>query len=250
MTLTLDQCVLEIEGLLPASEPKSGWGSIISAHQYRPLLDFVRDVAPAPARILDWGCGRGFLAYWLVGNGYDVAATDFWEIGLVPILLRRDPERFSFDLAADPVALPYGDGEFDHVISAGVLEHVREGGGTELGSLAEIHRVLRPGGRLFVTHLPSQRAWPDEFARRFMPRAHTHQYRYSLGDVRTMLTQSGFELDRVTRTGAIPRNPLSRLPRWISDSPSVARALDATDRAACELVGDRAQNIAFIARRV
>lgn len=48
---------------------------------------------------------------------------------------------------ADGAALPFGDGSFDAVISAELLEHVP----SPERVLREVHRVLRPGGRLLIT---------------------------------------------------------------------------------------------------
>src|ERR1700754_684513 len=43
--------------------------------------------------------------------------------------------------------LPFGDGSFDAAMLTQVLEHVPEPSGV----VAEVHRILRPGGRLLVT---------------------------------------------------------------------------------------------------
>src|SRR5262245_30808593 len=48
--------------------------------------------------------------------------------------------------------LPYPDAAFDAVIASGVLEHVPMG----YESLKELHRVLRPDGRLIITYLPNR----------------------------------------------------------------------------------------------
>jgi ubiquinone/menaquinone biosynthesis C-methylase UbiE len=51
-------------------------------------------------------------------------------------------------MAGDVMAMPFPDGSFDVVLAMGVLEY------TDLPvALKEIHRVLRPGGRLLVTML-------------------------------------------------------------------------------------------------
>jgi SAM-dependent methyltransferase len=49
----------------------------------------------------------------------------------------------------DATALPYADGAFDHCICVSVLEHV--GAGKDAAALAEMWRVLRPGGTLHLT---------------------------------------------------------------------------------------------------
>jgi len=52
---------------------------------------------------------------------------------------------------------PYLD-KFDAVVSVGVLEHVKETGGSEIGSLREIFRILKLNGYLSVTTFPTSLA--------------------------------------------------------------------------------------------
>jgi SAM-dependent methyltransferase len=54
----------------------------------------------------------------------------------------------------DALALPFPDGHFDEVVAAEILEHVPD----DKRAMAEIERVLRPGGRAAVT-VP--RWWPE-----------------------------------------------------------------------------------------
>jgi SAM-dependent methyltransferase len=50
---------------------------------------------------------------------------------------------------ADGRSLPYGDATFDHAYSVSVLEHISDRGDEQ--ALGELARVVRPGGRVFVT---------------------------------------------------------------------------------------------------
>jgi SAM-dependent methyltransferase len=58
-------------------------------------------------------------------------------------------------VVADARHLPFADGEFDVVIAAEVLEHIHD----DRAAIAELGRVLRPGGVLAVT-VP--RWWPEK----------------------------------------------------------------------------------------
>lgn len=93
-------------------------------------------------RVLDVGCGhRGFLR--------DVYVTVRHVCGIDPNegALRRNeviPQRVA-GLAGE---LPFRDGSFDLVVSAWVVEHLDD----PEGAFREIHRVLRPGGKVvFLT---------------------------------------------------------------------------------------------------
>ncbi len=128
-----------------------------------------RDVAaavPIGARVLELGCGPGHLAMRLVrDHGLDVVALD-----LDPAMVERASlgaqrlvgvPRPAF-VVGDAAALPFADSEFDVVLSTLSLHHWTD----PAGAIAEIARVLRPGGRVLVWdilpgRLPMHRHAPD-----------------------------------------------------------------------------------------
>jgi ubiquinone/menaquinone biosynthesis C-methylase UbiE len=107
-------------------------------------------VAAQPGeRILDVGCGPGYY----VGELAEEVGPDGHVSGLDPsepmlaLARGRCAESANVDFqVGDATALPYGDGEFDAVVSVQVLEYV----GDVEAALAEFRRVLRPGGRVVL----------------------------------------------------------------------------------------------------
>ena len=81
----------------------------------------------------------------------------------------------------DALRLPFTDGAFDRVIAAEVLEHIPD----DAGAMAELARVLRPGGTIAVTvpaWLPEKVCWAAHRrvprpVRRGRPRPHLHARR-------------------------------------------------------------------------
>jgi SAM-dependent methyltransferase len=100
-----------------------------------------RAVAEArPRRVLEVGCGQGWLAERIQQElDCDVVAVDQSE-HMVELTRARGVRAE----VADAQELPFADGEFDCVVAAWMLFHVREVD----KALAELARVLRPGGRL------------------------------------------------------------------------------------------------------
>jgi SAM-dependent methyltransferase len=93
-----------------------------------------------PRRVLEVGCGRGELAERIARElGADVAAIDS-----SPRMVELTRSRGIDAELADAAALPFADGAFDCTVAAWMLYHVID---LEL-ALAELHRVLRPAGRL------------------------------------------------------------------------------------------------------
>lgn len=86
-----------------------------------------------------------------------------------------------------PWVLPYADGSFDAVLAGGTLEHVAHQDHT----LDELWRVLQPGGRLVLTHLPNAASWSEWLSRRLHP-AQAHHRRYRLAPLRRHLLARGF----------------------------------------------------------
>ena len=119
-------------------------------------VDFDRfPVAPGD-RVLDMGCGGGRHAFALYRLGADVTALDRSASDLVEVEQMFAAMRAEGEVPAgararavrgDAYALPFEDGAFDAVVAAEVLEHLPE----DEAAMAELFRVLRPGGLLAVT---------------------------------------------------------------------------------------------------
>jgi ubiquinone/menaquinone biosynthesis C-methylase UbiE len=97
--------------------------------------------------VLDLGCGTGRHALWLAANGATVTAVDFSEGMLEEARRKPSADRVRFLCHDLHLPLPFGDSEFDLVVSGLVLEHLRELD----GFFAEIKRVLRAEGRAVVS---------------------------------------------------------------------------------------------------
>jgi SAM-dependent methyltransferase len=99
---------------------------------------------PAGRTILDLGCGYGELSVWLALKGAAVTARDISPamIDVTRRLARRFGVEDRLTFSAGPgESLPYPDGAFDAVFGHDVLHHL-----DLRAALAEIRRVLRPGG--------------------------------------------------------------------------------------------------------
>ncbi len=93
-------------------------------------------------RVLDLGCGPGFYTAALRAVGADVTPVDNSEEELA--LAGGPPEGA---LIADAGALPLADGSVDGVFCSNLLEHTPDAAPV----IAEIERVLRPGGWAYVS---------------------------------------------------------------------------------------------------
>jgi SAM-dependent methyltransferase len=108
--------------------------------EHGPEVVFAEVAALAPARVLEVGCGPGELAERLVRElGAEVTAVD-----VSPRMVDLARARGVDARVGDVQELPFEPGSFDCVVAAWVLFHVPD---LDRG-LAEIARVLRPGGSL------------------------------------------------------------------------------------------------------
>lgn len=106
---------------------------------------------PANARILELGCGHGLL--WKenanrIPAGWNIALSDFSQ-GMLDAAWRNlvvIGRAFQFK-EIDAQSIPYADETFDAVVANHMLYHVPD----RPKAIAEIKRVLKPGGCLFAT---------------------------------------------------------------------------------------------------
>ncbi len=130
-------------------------------------VDFDRLGLSTGERVLDMGCGAGRHAFEMYRRGADVIALDMdadelagvselfaamREAGEVPVGAEADVKQ------GDALNLPFPDEEFDRVVASEVLEHIPD----DEAAIAELVRVLRPGGTIAVTvprWLPEKICW-------------------------------------------------------------------------------------------
>ena len=108
------------------------------------MLRLAGDVAGR--RILDAGCGSGPLAAALRDAGADVTGLDV-SAAMVDLARQRLGEDADLHVADLGAPLPFADDEFDDVVASLVLHYLEDWS----GPLAELHRVLKPGGRLLLS---------------------------------------------------------------------------------------------------
>lgn len=107
-------------------------------------------IIPQQARVLELGCGPGDL--WVrnldrIPAGWQITLSDF-SPGMLEkarASLQRSDHPFAY-AQIDAQAIPYADGYFDAVIANHMLYHVPD----RAQALAEIRRVLKPGGRFYA----------------------------------------------------------------------------------------------------
>ena len=139
-------------------------------------------------RALDAGCGTGGMLSWLsrYTGGDNVVGID-----LSTTALKFCQARVQKDLAQGSIAqLPFADSSFDLVASFDVFQHVL--GKDDLRAIAEIYRVLRPGGIAFV------RVSAYEWLRSAHDEALAVQRRYTLQELSEEMRRAGFSTRRAT----------------------------------------------------
>jgi SAM-dependent methyltransferase len=164
--------------------------------------EFALEALGPPSRVLDLGCGAGWFAGELAAAGFDVVGV---EVAQEP--LRRARERFGEleFLRVGERELPFASGSFDGVWLGEVLEHVQDG----IGLLAELARVLVPGGRLALSTPDHGRRLRlrlglsrSAFERHFDPRS-DHVRFFTAATLTVLLAVSGLEQIEIRRAHGV-----------------------------------------------
>jgi SAM-dependent methyltransferase len=131
------------------------WDDAAAAKTFTHPLDAARFTGRVPLStpILDYGCGQGRICHELDRLGYTaVEGVDFSAAMIEAARTRVPTARFS---VVDGAALPHADGSVGAALLFAVLTCVPSDD-AQRGILAEIARVLRPGGLLLVSDYPLQ----------------------------------------------------------------------------------------------
>jgi ubiquinone/menaquinone biosynthesis C-methylase UbiE len=204
--------------------------NLINGYYTRPaMLALAGDVAGR--RILDAGCGAGPLAEALRDRGALMTGIDS-SAGMLALARRRLGDDADLQVAELGRPLPFPDGVFDDVTASLVLHYLQDWG----PALAELRRVLKPGGRLivavdhpFVTNLGHREAGlkPDYFA------IYNHIEEWTVGGQTAQLsfwhrplhamtdafTAAGFRIMVISEPGLAPDTPRELLPDGSKDNP-------------------------------
>jgi SAM-dependent methyltransferase len=169
----------------------------------RDLAERLLRRADLPSRgvLLDVGCGSGQTMSWFRRrwSGWETLGLDLAMEGL-RAARKAGGERV---LAGSALEIPLPDASVDGVITLDVLQHLPLGGG-DLKAIAEIRRVMRPGGVLFVrTNAQSFPHSPDDPEHDF--------HKYTPGELRGKLEGAGFVVRRIGRVNALLG--LAEIPR-------------------------------------
>jgi SAM-dependent methyltransferase len=179
-----------VSGGSPSIELPSYWWYRVRSELlqgvFEPFLD-------EPANVLDVGSADGPSVSWLQGRGRRVA-LDLDPRGLQP-----------GDVCGSATQLPFRDGAFDVVAAFDVVEHVPD----EDLILAELARVLRPGGRLLISVPAYQWAWSGHDV------ANGHFRRYTRPRATAAVRRAGLDVVRATYAfaGVFPLFAAERLGR-------------------------------------
>ncbi|MCL4474403.1 MAG: methyltransferase domain-containing protein [Actinobacteria bacterium] len=159
---------------------------------YRPLFD-----AAAPRsgeKVLDLAAGTGLLSLMLARAGADMAAAD-----ATPEMLAMARERFAAagkdDISVVETAVPalsFEDDSFDLVVCRLAFHHFPD----PAAALADIRRVLKPGGRFVMEDVfgsgdPAVRKKRERLEKLFDP---SHVLAYSPAELRKLLADAGFRV--------------------------------------------------------
>lgn len=190
------------------------WWFVARRHLIVSLLDsfYSRE---GRLNILDVGCGTGAMLDELASFG-NVTGADFAPEALAFCRARGD----HYPLArADVRRLPFASNSFDVVTAMDIVEHIDD----DKAATSEIFRVLRPGGRLFVTVPAFPSLWSEH------DEALHHHRRYTAPRLKDLFQRVGFAVPKLsyTVTALFPpiwlyRQISNRLPRRRSDGEKKA----------------------------
>ena len=129
------------------------WKRVSKPHKELPKLPYIHEVTRKlkkyqVKKVLDLGCGSGWLSIFISKYGFDVTGIDIAKpaIDLGKTWAQEDNAKVNF-LIGDLLNLPFQEGSFDAIVCNSVLEHFRFDQAKIL--FEKIHNILTEKGFLF-----------------------------------------------------------------------------------------------------
>ena len=151
-------------------------------------------VFKSPGKMLDIGCGSGQFLFSMKKKGWEVHGV---EVNENAAKLGNELENLNIHIGS-LLTSNYETDSFDYIRSNHSFEHMTN----PKEVLTEIHRILKPGGKLLIgVHNI------DSFNARFFKKywwylgAPTHTFNYSVATLSKMLDQCGFNVNKVSYNG-------------------------------------------------
>ena len=143
-------------------------------------------------KILDIACGAGELSLKIAEKGCKVCGIDISEDAIKYAKRLAERERTACEfVVGSSEDLPYLDGYFDKVVCSSSLEHFKD----EIKALNEMHRVLKPNGRVVLTTDSFTYPISDELKEKHKNIAYVVHY-YTPKKLKERFEISGFKMNR------------------------------------------------------
>jgi len=159
------------------------------------VLKFIKSYKPIKGRILDFGCGPGYLMNHLQSYPVQVWGIDFSPLSIKSANLKfKNQSKWKGMVLADNLQLPFDNDTFDMILIIETLEHLIPSQYKRI--LSEIKRVLKPGSGILFISTPYNEKLFKSFV--YCPECSSifHRYQhlqsFNVPSLIQMMTQAGF----------------------------------------------------------
>lgn len=169
-----------------------------SSELYEQIADRIKQNLNRDMSVLELACGTGLLSSQLEESVKLLEATDFSEAMIRQAKAKNGSSCLHFSVQ-DATNLPYAPGSFDVVVIANALHIMPQ---PEL-ALAEIRRVLKPGGMLYAPTFVHGKGAGFRLRARVMALAGFKVFsKWSMEEFAEYVSNHGFEVTRTSRLGS------------------------------------------------
>jgi len=209
-------------------------------YYFSPYFTRLAELKPKGKCALDIGCGGGVFTFELCHYPFsEIYALDISEKMLSVVEHERKRRGITNvkTIKSDVEKLPFEDNSFDFIISVGVMECLKE----QKKALAEMYRVLKPGGTLYIRWINRNGIWgTTELVLKAIHITSSpfsyHDY-FTVDEVLAKLRASGFEVMHIEGTVLFPifmvPSPVSKLLKLVFIDSGITYRLEGikkTDR--------------------